>query len=526
MFAYDRKDPVSAAARSRPNRTGLPDRLKSGIESMSGISMDYVRVHYNSSAPAQLQARAYAHGTDIHIASGQEKHLPHEAWHVVQQLQGRVKPTVRNTDTPVNDDLALEREADIMGRRAAEHQGSARSAIRPGVSRGSFSGAAQLVKIAPLNPNEEYFSADDFGRYFQNSSNIKDSSWNILKRICFNRLRQEAGEARELTPNKIVISSSVNDAIQRITADFPQLDDLFKLYRELAQVKFVEAPPQQGSSAPQGAARASAAVPQKQWRLSDGSLTPNANTFVQNYQTIFKKKDLVERYQGAIANEINARDYSGSREAQLYYYDDSYHIAPQSIQASLQDMTKNIVLYRAMKPEEYIYLKTYIDLIKDQVDRLYDTGTVGNEPVGESPIENINALYGGYKRTLRSTAQNICPIGAHLGDFEQVASGYLNRAGEEERVVVKFIMKNQSGNRIGSFVEHLCKPRDGGEGPPQTSTSDHAQDMIGAKREANGKFSLNVGTNKWVAFMFMYFVDKIEVLNPSAVKQGEPGQSE
>jgi len=50
-------------------------------------------VHYNSDKPAQLQAHAYAQGTDIHLASGQEKHLPHEAWHVVQQKQGRVKPT-------------------------------------------------------------------------------------------------------------------------------------------------------------------------------------------------------------------------------------------------------------------------------------------------------------------------------------------------------------------------------------------------------------------------------------------------
>ncbi|MEM7041075.1 MAG: DUF4157 domain-containing protein [Bacteroidota bacterium] len=37
------------------------------------------------------QAHAYDQGTDIHIGPGQEKHLPHEAWHVVQQKQGRVR---------------------------------------------------------------------------------------------------------------------------------------------------------------------------------------------------------------------------------------------------------------------------------------------------------------------------------------------------------------------------------------------------------------------------------------------------
>ncbi|WP_276349193.1 DUF4157 domain-containing protein [Daejeonella sp. JGW-45] len=78
-----------------PNQTGMPDQLKDGIESLSGETMDDVRVKYNSDKPAQLNAHAYAQGTEIHLASGQEKHLPHEAWHVVQQKQGRVKPTVQ-----------------------------------------------------------------------------------------------------------------------------------------------------------------------------------------------------------------------------------------------------------------------------------------------------------------------------------------------------------------------------------------------------------------------------------------------
>ena len=71
----------------KPNDTGLPDNLKSGIENLSGMSMDGVKVHYNSEKPAQLNALAYAQGTDIHVGPGQEQHLPHEAWHVVQQGQ-------------------------------------------------------------------------------------------------------------------------------------------------------------------------------------------------------------------------------------------------------------------------------------------------------------------------------------------------------------------------------------------------------------------------------------------------------
>ncbi len=105
----------------KKNNTGLPDHLKSGIEHMSGISMDDVKVHYNSSQPKQLNAHAYAQGNQIHFASGQEKHLPHEAWHVVQQKQGRVKATQQlKGNVSINDDKVLEQEADVMGEKAAK----------------------------------------------------------------------------------------------------------------------------------------------------------------------------------------------------------------------------------------------------------------------------------------------------------------------------------------------------------------------------------------------------------------------
>jgi Domain of unknown function (DUF4157) len=98
--------------------SGLPAGLKTGIESLSGLSMDGVQVQYNSAKPAQLSALAYAQGNQIHVAPGQERHLPHEAWHLVQQAQGRVRPTAQMSGLPVNDDHALEHEADAMGAKA------------------------------------------------------------------------------------------------------------------------------------------------------------------------------------------------------------------------------------------------------------------------------------------------------------------------------------------------------------------------------------------------------------------------
>ncbi|MEM6684603.1 MAG: DUF4157 domain-containing protein, partial [Bacteroidota bacterium] len=106
----------------KPNTTGLPDTLKSGIENLSGHSLDDVKVHYNSPKPAQLNAHAYAQGTDIHVASGQEKHIPHEAWHIVQQKQGRVQPTTTVNGAKINDNVSLEKEADIMSAKALQRK--------------------------------------------------------------------------------------------------------------------------------------------------------------------------------------------------------------------------------------------------------------------------------------------------------------------------------------------------------------------------------------------------------------------
>jgi hypothetical protein len=106
---------------SLENKTGLPNDVKTGTEKLSGVSLNDVKVHYNSSAPAQLHAHAYAQGTDIHVGPGQEKHVPHEAWHVVQQKQGRVQATTQMKGmVPVNDDAGLEKEADVMGAKAVQ----------------------------------------------------------------------------------------------------------------------------------------------------------------------------------------------------------------------------------------------------------------------------------------------------------------------------------------------------------------------------------------------------------------------
>jgi Domain of unknown function (DUF4157) len=129
----------------RENNTGLPDTLKTGIETLSGLPLDNVKVHYNSAKPDQLEASAHTQGADIYVGPGQERYLPHEAWHVVQQRQGRVRPTLQARGVAINDDQALEEEADVMGERA-NRMGSTR------LQRETISSSRSVEKHSNLTP--------------------------------------------------------------------------------------------------------------------------------------------------------------------------------------------------------------------------------------------------------------------------------------------------------------------------------------------------------------------------------------
>ncbi|WP_343689862.1 DUF4157 domain-containing protein [Chitinophaga sp.] len=139
---------------NKPDNTGLPGSLKAGIEKLSGHSLDNVKVHYNSAKPAQLNAHAYAQGTDIHIAPGEERHLPHEAWHVVQQARGQVKPTIKTDGTAINNDPGLESEADIMGAKAlqlkSEENNSSAVADQVKSTKSTQNEVSQYMPVAQL----------------------------------------------------------------------------------------------------------------------------------------------------------------------------------------------------------------------------------------------------------------------------------------------------------------------------------------------------------------------------------------
>lgn len=61
-----------------------------------------------------MQALAYTQADQVYIAPGQERHLGHELGHIVQKRRGQVRATCSLNGQAVNDNPALEKEADTM----------------------------------------------------------------------------------------------------------------------------------------------------------------------------------------------------------------------------------------------------------------------------------------------------------------------------------------------------------------------------------------------------------------------------
>lgn len=157
MNTYAKKNEKTS---SEKDKTGIPRKMKTGFEHSSGFSFDDVRVHYNSEKPAQLHAHAYTQGNEVYVAPGQEKHLPHELGHVVQQKSDIVKPTGEIGGLPLNDDAAMENGADMIAENAenAEELGGA-------PVQAKFKGDG-IVQRAGVDTQESYNAWAGFGSTF------------------------------------------------------------------------------------------------------------------------------------------------------------------------------------------------------------------------------------------------------------------------------------------------------------------------------------------------------------------------
>lgn len=225
--------PSEAGAKPVTPKGGLPNNLKNGVESLSGISMDHVRVHYNSAKPAQLNAFAYAQGTDIHLGPGQEKHLPHEAWHVVQQAQGRVQPTMQMKEgVPINDNKSLEREADVMGAKAMQLKALITEKINPlsvsmiPASLGPLQRQA-LVVASDQSKERVVIEAEGDAKDFQGGAAAKDSGWNGVKKYKADARVGKTNISIGMINNKFIVGQAGHVLAQQNGGDGGDKDNVF-----------------------------------------------------------------------------------------------------------------------------------------------------------------------------------------------------------------------------------------------------------------------------------------------------------
>ena len=206
----------SSPVQKSSDNSALPGNLKSGVEKLSGQDMSDVSVHRNSDKPAQLNAHAYAQGTDIHLAPGQEKHLPHEAWHVAQQKQGRVQPTKQlKSEIPINDDEGLEKEADEMGEKALEvgEDSDSENSNSSGQTSNDISGDEVQLKA------KDNTSINAIQKVADRSNNVKqlnklDTLANKRDRDGIRQLQKESVDSKNNEIEASVISSSSDSGSQ------------------------------------------------------------------------------------------------------------------------------------------------------------------------------------------------------------------------------------------------------------------------------------------------------------------------
>jgi hypothetical protein len=124
--AGNKTDPV---LKKKENGGNLPDELQAKMENVFDADFFAVKVYENSSEAQDLNAIAYTQGNEIHFApgydpfSGQSKeYLGHELAHVVQQKAGVVEPTHQERGHKINDNKALEYQADVASKKIESGQ--------------------------------------------------------------------------------------------------------------------------------------------------------------------------------------------------------------------------------------------------------------------------------------------------------------------------------------------------------------------------------------------------------------------
>jgi len=99
-------------------RSSLLSSVVDNATKITGMNFSDVSWFRNSSEPAKYNAHSYATGgNEIHTSSGRDNDLFHEVGHLKAQKENRVSSTGTISGRAVNDNPALEAEADNIGNK-------------------------------------------------------------------------------------------------------------------------------------------------------------------------------------------------------------------------------------------------------------------------------------------------------------------------------------------------------------------------------------------------------------------------
>ncbi|MGB1206698.1 MAG: DUF4157 domain-containing protein [Chitinophagales bacterium] len=163
------KKNTEASSKEGSNGQSLPDGIKNKMENSFQTDFSDVNIHENSDSAQKLGALAYTQGNNIHFApkqfntgskSGQEL-IGHELTHVVQQRQETATANIQQKNAYVNESSALEKEADTMGKIAANGKQAVVKGKGSGIQKKSLS-PEERVELRRLTGNRIDKAYTDF----------------------------------------------------------------------------------------------------------------------------------------------------------------------------------------------------------------------------------------------------------------------------------------------------------------------------------------------------------------------------
>ncbi len=145
-------------AQQSVNKTGIPDDLKTNTENVLKVSLNKIKVHYNSKEPEKVDAHSLTKGNHVYIGPGREEDLPHELIHAGKHQEEGVQPTMTTQDgVGINGDVSKEKEAETLATKAKRNQSvPSKQPLQPLAENNSNTATVQLLHAREMVVGNTY----------------------------------------------------------------------------------------------------------------------------------------------------------------------------------------------------------------------------------------------------------------------------------------------------------------------------------------------------------------------------------